>query len=107
MGGLPRTWCRGEELRRMMAPLADVVVRHGSPRGVVDLLSSPAELELKARRGARIEREHTVVRVLPERLHDADAAPDRAIEGEPDVVHRPDFEHEVMDTLLLLIAERD
>src|SRR5690242_20652307 len=89
-----------DELRRVVPPLADVVVGRRLPGGVVDLAPAPAELELEARRRARVEREHPVVGVAAERLHDADAALERAIEGHADLVHRACLDHEMVQALL-------
>ena len=61
-----------------MAPLADAVVGGDLPGGVIHLTSAAAKLKLKPRGGAGIKREHAVVGVTPEGLHNAPAVDHRA-----------------------------
>src|SRR5690606_35189356 len=90
---------------RVVPPLADALVLCRLPGGVVHRPAAPAKFELKAAGGLSVEREHAIVGVTTQRLHDGHTGIQAPIETQADLVHVPRLQHEVVDALSLGPAE--
>ena len=91
----------------MMSPLADPVIDFWGPGIIVNYLATETKLKLKSRWRFCIEREHAVIRMLTESLHDTHAISDATVVGEADFIHVSYFKHEMVHLFLLSTAYGD